>query len=105
MDIRQAEREHIQSIAVASLNAAAEARMILDSNREHLNGLTSPSMDPFLRALIDPEQRDRSFKKVFARKLISSIERFKYRIGKDDYVVCGDGELAALISYAEEVSL
>jgi hypothetical protein len=105
MDIRQAERKHIQSIAVASLNAAAAARRVLDRNLEHLNGLTSPSMDPFLRTLIDPERRDRSFKKVFARKLITSIERFKYRIGKNEYVVSGDGELAALISHAEEVSL
>ena len=103
--IRQAESDHIQSIATASLKAAATARRMLEQQQEHLNGLTSPAMDPFLRALIDPELRDRDFKKAFARKLISSIERFKYRIGKNEYVVCGDGELAALISCAEEVSL
>lgn len=103
--IRKDEFDHIQSIAFASLNAAASARRILDQHQEHLNGLTAPTMDSFLRALIDPELRDRNFKKTFSQKIISSIERFKYKVGKNEYVICGDGELTALISQVEEVFL
>ena len=103
--IRQQERDHILSIASASLSAAAAARRILEQHQEEeeWNGLTVPTMDSFLRSLIDPELRDRNFKKTFAQKLIRSIERFNYKRGNNEYVVCGDGELTALISCAEEV--
>ena len=103
--IRQQECDHIQSIAAASLNAAAAARRILEQHqeKEEWDGLTVATMDSFLRSLIDPELRDRNFKKTFAQKLIRSIERFRYKIGKNEYVVCGDNELVALISAAEEV--
>ena len=103
--IRQQERDHIQSIASASLSAAAAARRILEQHqeKEEWNGLTVATMDSFLRSLIDPELRDRNFKKTFAKKLIRSIERFNYRRGNNEYVVCADGELTALISCAEEV--
>ncbi|QRX80829.1 hypothetical protein [Glaciimonas sp. PAMC28666] len=101
--IRLKEVTHIHAIACAALAAAASARHILEQNLEHINGLTTPTLDPFLRAMIDPTLRDRNFKKDFARKLISSIERFKFKDGKNEYVVSGDGELSALISDAEEV--
>lgn len=103
VDIRQEEIDHIQSIANASLNEAAAARHILAQHLDHLSSLTVPTMDTFLRALIDPDLRDRTFKEKFARKLIRSIERFRFKIGKNEYVVCGDNELVALISAAEEV--
>lgn len=103
--IRQQERDHIQSIASASLSAAAAARRILEQHqeKEEWDGLTVATMDSFLRSLIDPELRDRNFKRTFAQKLIRSIERFNYKRGNNEYVVGGDGELTALISCAEEV--
>ena len=103
--IRQEEFDHIKSICQASLGAAMAARHVLEQNQDHLDGLTAPTLDPFLRALIDPELRNRNFNKIFALKLINSIERFKYKIGDNEYVISGDGELSALIAYAEEVSL
>lgn len=103
-DLRLQEVTHIRAIAQAALDAATGARQILEENLEHLNGLTATSLDPFLRALIDPTLRDRNFKKDFARKLISSIERFKYRVGTNEYVISGDGDLVALIADAEEVA-
>lgn len=103
--IRQQERDHIQAIASASMSAAAAARRILEQHqeKEEWDGLTVATMDSFLRSLIDPELRDRNFKRTFAQKLIRSIERFNYKRGSNEYVVGGDGELAALISCAEEV--
>ena len=103
--IRQQERDHIQSIASTSLGAAAAARRILGQHqeKEEWDGLTVSTMDSFLRSLIDPELRDRNFKRTFAQKLIRSIERFNYKRGNNEYVVGGDGELTALISCAEEV--
>lgn len=101
--IRQEEIDHIQAIASASLNEAAAARHILEQHQDYLSSLTAPTLNAFLRALIDPELRDRTFKKDFAQKLIRSVERFPYKIGKNEYVVCGDNELVALISAAEEV--
>lgn len=100
---RSEEIAHIHAIAHAALDAAAAARRILEDNFEYLNGLTAPTLDAFLRAMIDPSLRDRNFKKDFARKLISSIERFTYRDGDNKFVVAGDGDLTALISHAEEV--
>lgn len=103
--IRQEESEHIHAIAAAAIGAADAAREILLQHREHLDGLTSPTLNPFLRAMIDRDLRDRDFKKTFAKELINSIERFKYKISGDEYIVSADGGLAALISIAEEVAL
>lgn len=102
--IRLEEVTHIQAITRAALDAATTARQILEENLDHLNGLTATTLDPFLRAMIDPALRDRNFKKTFARKLISSIERFSYKDGKNEYVVSGDGDLVALIADAEEAT-
>lgn len=104
--IRQQERDHIQSIAAVSLKAAATARRILEQHQEkekEWDGLTVATMDSFLRSLIDPELRDKNFKRTFSQKLIRSIERFNYKRGNNEYVVGGDGDLSALISCAEEV--
>lgn len=101
--IRKEEIDHIQGIASASLNEAAAARHNLELHQDYLSSLTAPTLNAFLRALIDPDLRDKTFKTDFARMLIRSVERFRYKIGNNEHVVCGDGELVALISAAEEV--
>ena len=105
MGIRQTEADHIRAIAAAASNAACAARDMLQRHAEILDGLTSEDLEPFLRQLIDPALRDRDFKKTFAWNLIRSIERFKFKVGQGEHVVGGDGDLASLISVAEEVAL
>lgn len=100
--LRREEAELIRGIAVVALSAAANACTVLEAHRDYFDELTSPTMNPFLRALIDPSLRLRGFKREFAQKLISGIERFKYRVEGKDFVVCGDNELSALISVVEE---
>lgn len=106
--IRAKEVEHVQAIARAALSAASFARHVLEKNLECTDCLTAPNLDPFLRALIDPKLRDRNFRKTFARKLISSIEHFRFKDGgiggeQNEYAIANSGDLSSLISEVEEV--
>ncbi|MBC7603709.1 MAG: hypothetical protein H7255_13750 [Ramlibacter sp.] len=101
VDLRRQEADLIRAIAVEALRAATKACAVLEAHRDCFDELTSATMNPFLRALIDPSLRLRGFRREFAQKLISGIERFKYRVEGKDFVVCGDSELSALISVVE----
>lgn len=103
LEMRDTERKHIELIALAALSAAESARCALVKHREFFGELTSPALDPFLRALIDKDLRTREFKREFAQKLIRSIERFVLKIGNEKFIVAGDGDLGSLVAIAEGV--
>lgn len=105
MEIRKTEAQHIRAIAAAAVAEARNAHDLLRMHQEMLEGLTTEDLDPFLRALIDPALRNRDFKKTFSQKLIKSIERFEFEVGKGRHVVGGDGDLASLVAVVEEVAL
>ena len=107
LELRKQEADHIHAIANAALRNAEYAHQHLVRHQDCLNGLTSEQMDPFLRALIDPDLRDRAFKRTFSTKLIRSIERFAAEVEdkstRQTIEKLNDGDLNALVSIAEEV--
>lgn len=120
MQIREEEAQHIRNIARAALRSAEWALSQVkayvkddmedeNGNKGHFDSPTSKNMSPFMRALIDPNLRDKGFPRKFAQELIRSIERFECQIedrGQSRKIEkLNDGELSPLVSIAEGVLL
>lgn len=101
---RQAEAALLEALARSILERAEDARVALDEHIDYLVTRTDERLNPFMRMLLDPELRSRTWPNDFADHVLRQLATHQYRLGGETYTVGNEDDLLSQTNMLKEVA-